>query len=114
MSKKSEIGLNYTNTARVEEYLHAPEHKHEIGEHHGQGEHLAPHEHSRLSQEHSNGQSHNGAATVGHGIVAFGHREIAALAHQLWEERGCPEGSPDQDWYRAAEILRSRAHTQSL
>ncbi len=26
-----------------------------------------------------------------------GPHEIAALAHQLWIERGCPEGSPEED-----------------
>ena len=33
--------------------------------------------------------------------------QIAALAHSLWEERGCPVGSPEEDWYRAEEILRT-------
>ena len=28
-------------------------------------------------------------------------REIAALAHQLWVERGRPEGSRETDWTRA-------------
>ena len=31
--------------------------------------------------------------------------EIAELAYQLWVNRGCPEGSPDQDWLRAEEEL---------
>jgi hypothetical protein len=48
---------------------------------------------------------------LGHGIAAFGHSDIAALAYELWEARGGPEGSPEEDWFRAAEILRSRAHT---
>jgi hypothetical protein len=43
-----------------------------------------------------------------HGIVTFGHAEIAALAHQLWEERGRPEGSPEEDWHRAVVRLRSQ------
>jgi len=29
---------------------------------------------------------------------------IAELAYRLWEERGCPEGSPEEDWY-AAELI---------
>lgn len=33
-------------------------------------------------------------------------REIAALAYQLWMERGRPEGSADEDWFRAEEQLR--------
>jgi hypothetical protein len=31
---------------------------------------------------------------------------IAELAYQLWAERGRPDGSPDEDWFRAKEILR--------
>jgi hypothetical protein len=27
--------------------------------------------------------------------------QIAALAYALWQERGCPEGTPDEDWLRA-------------
>jgi hypothetical protein len=46
---------------------------------------------------------------VGHGIAAFGHREIAALAHKLWQARGCPEGSPEEDWFEAVKELRSHA-----
>ena len=28
-------------------------------------------------------------------------REIAALAYQYWQERGCPIGSDQEDWFRA-------------
>ena len=38
----------------------------------------------------------------------LGEEDIAALAYELWQARGCPDGSPDEDWYRAVEILRSR------
>jgi hypothetical protein len=32
--------------------------------------------------------------------------DIAARAYQLWQERGCPEGSPEVDWLAAeAELL---------
>ena len=34
--------------------------------------------------------------------------EIAALAYKLWQERGCPVGSPDEDWFRAGEELKRR------
>jgi hypothetical protein len=33
--------------------------------------------------------------------------QIAARAHELWQERGCPVGSPDADWFRAEEELRN-------
>jgi len=36
--------------------------------------------------------------------------EIAALAYQLWEERGCPIGSPEQDWFLAeAELIHQQS-----
>ncbi|MGD0620392.1 MAG: DUF2934 domain-containing protein [Bryobacteraceae bacterium] len=31
--------------------------------------------------------------------------DIAALAYHLWQDRGCPMGSPEEDWYRAEELL---------
>ena len=31
---------------------------------------------------------------------------IAELAHQLWIDRGQPEGSPEEDWFRAQEMVR--------
>ena len=33
---------------------------------------------------------------------------IAALAYQLWQDRGCPEVSPEEDWSRAEEELQAR------
>jgi hypothetical protein len=33
------------------------------------------------------------------------HDEIAVLAYRFWLERGCPEGSPELDWYRAETEL---------
>jgi hypothetical protein len=32
---------------------------------------------------------------------------IAELAHRLWKDRGRPEGSPEEDWYRAEDLLRT-------
>jgi len=31
--------------------------------------------------------------------------EVAGLAYTLWQERGCPDGSPEVDWFRAEAIL---------
>ena len=28
----------------------------------------------------------------------LGEEDIAALAYELWQARGCPDGSPDEDW----------------
>jgi hypothetical protein len=33
---------------------------------------------------------------------------VASLARALWEARGCPEGSPDDDWFRAERTLKSQ------
>jgi len=36
--------------------------------------------------------------------------EIAELAYQLWILRGCPDGSPNEDWLQAEdELLHHRA-----
>ena len=37
--------------------------------------------------------------------------EIAELAYTLWQERGCPDGSPTEDWFRAEDILQVQSAT---
>ena len=39
-------------------------------------------------------------------ISAEEHEEIARLAYYYWQARGCPIGSPEEDWYRAENELR--------
>jgi hypothetical protein len=35
--------------------------------------------------------------------------QIGALAYELWQARGCPDGTPDEDWFRAErEIAGSK------
>jgi hypothetical protein len=34
--------------------------------------------------------------------------ELEQLAYRYWQERGCPTGSPEEDWYRAEAELRRR------
>ena len=34
------------------------------------------------------------------------HEEIAPRAYRLWEARGCPIASPEEDWLSAEEELR--------
>lgn len=31
--------------------------------------------------------------------------QISLLAYNLWCQRGCPDGSPDDDWYNAERQL---------
>ncbi len=35
------------------------------------------------------------------------HANIERLAYIYWCERGCPDGSPEEDWYRAEGTLRT-------
>jgi hypothetical protein len=38
-----------------------------------------------------------------HQLSKAQHEEIKKLAYLLWEERGKPLGSPDDDWFRAEQ-----------
>ena len=113
MSTRYNNGSHYENHPQAAELHDVAAHAHRVGEEHGQQENLSGHEQTRQAQEHSAqpGGHLQPGNTVGHGIAAFGHADIAKLAHELWEARGCPEGSPEEDWFRAAEQLRARAHT---
>jgi hypothetical protein len=35
--------------------------------------------------------------------------EIAQLAYELWQQRGCPDGSPELDWFQAEQELAGEA-----
>ena len=41
-----------------------------------------------------------------HTISTADHDEIAQLAYELWERRGCPIGSPQEDWVQAEKTIR--------
>jgi hypothetical protein len=45
--------------------------------------------------------------------AAAGTEEVAKLAYGLWLSRGCPDGSPEDDWYEAERILRDNAASMS-
>ena len=111
MSTRQSNGTQYENHQRASELPDLPAHAYRVAaEQHGKQDHLTGQEHSRQAGEHSRDDHWRAQApTVGHGMAAFGHDDIAALAHALWLARGCPEGSPEQDWYQAAEQLRSLA-----
>jgi len=32
-------------------------------------------------------------------------QEVAALAYKFWQARGCPEGTPEEDWFRAEQEI---------
>jgi hypothetical protein len=39
--------------------------------------------------------------------------ELSSHAYRCWQERGCPEGSPEVDWERAQQELRERRNLKS-
>lgn len=38
---------------------------------------------------------------------------VAARAYELWQERGCPIGSPEVDWFQAEDELKTRMTGQA-
>ena len=38
--------------------------------------------------------------------------EIATLARAVWEARGCPQGLPEEDWFRAERALKTRRESE--
>jgi hypothetical protein len=44
--------------------------------------------------------------------AALRTQAIAVRAYELWLERGCPNGSPEQDWYRAEQEFGAPAESQ--
>jgi hypothetical protein len=110
MSTRYNDGSHYENHQRATELEDSAAHAHRVGEQDGKQPHLSGNEHTRQVFEHAQEeQRHSHQATVGHGIAAFGHKDIADLAHEFWEARGCPQGSPDEDWFAAVKELRSRS-----
>jgi len=115
MSTRYNNGSHYENHQEAAELHDGAAHAHRTGEQHGKQDHLTGHEYSRQASEHSPGAHRNDQApvtTFGHGIATFGHAEIEALAYEHWQARGCPHGSAQEDWFHAAEDLRSRAVTR--
>jgi hypothetical protein len=115
MSTRYNNGSHYENHQRAAELHDNAAHAHRsAAESHEKQDRQTGQERSRQALEHSQLayrqtlQAHREAVN-GQGIATFGHVEIAALAHSLWQKRGCPEGSPEQDWFQAAHELRARA-----
>ncbi len=115
MSTRYNNGSHYENHQRAAELHDVAAHAHRsAAEAHEKQDRQTAHEHSRQALEHS--QTAHQASELfprhevnEHGIVLFGHEDIALLAHQLWQARGAPTGSPEQDWFLAAQQLRARA-----
>ena len=41
------------------------------------------------------------------------HEVIQLVAYYLWEQRGCPIGTPEVDWFGAEEQLREQGQDAS-
>lgn len=42
------------------------------------------------------------------------HEQIALLAYEFWQARGCQGGSPEEDWIRAEQEFRKRQKSQHI
>ena len=118
MSTRYDKGSNYENHQRAAELQDGAAHAHLSAEEaHEKQEHETGQELSRRALEHSqqaylhSEQAHKGAVNE-HGIATFGHEDIAELAYEQWQARGCPEGSGEEDWFRAARELRARGENR--
>lgn len=107
MSDRKHNGTHQDHQRAAELHEFA-EHAHYTAEAGDQRDRLSGAELSHLASEHMRDEAERAQhGSSGH-IATFGHREIAALAHRLWCARGCPAGSPDEDWFRATRELRSQ------
>ena len=98
------------------EYHNLAAHAHRTAAvHHGQEDHLTGHEHSRQALEHSQTAYQHSLgmhqkATADRAVVVHTQEareeDIAALAYKLWQARGCPDGSSQEDWFRAVAELK--------
>src|SRR5579864_5531603 len=104
---------SYQNQQRAVELHDAAAHAHDAAaQQHEKQDHLTGHERSRQALEHS-AQVHEKSAASPR-AHAVKEEEIAALAYRLWQQRGCPEGSPEKDWFRALELLGSGANAHDM
>ena len=106
MSTRYNNGSHYENHQRAAELHDGAAHAHRVGEQHGQQEHLTGHEQSRQDSER---HLQPASTTSDSSHPEFGHEDIQVLAQELWKARGCPEGSPHEDWFLAVKELRARA-----
>jgi len=113
MSTRRNNGSHYENHPSAVELHNYAAHAHQVAEQHKQQTHLSGTEQSRQAHEHSTAVHRAGeVSTNRHGLATFNHHDIEVLAYELWEARGCPIGSPEEDWCRALEELRASVHAR--
>jgi hypothetical protein len=99
----------YQNHNRAAELHDRAADAHRTAQKRGQSDRRTGDEYSRQAAEHSQAADKlTKAMAFGSGVMTFGHDEIAALAYELWQARGCAYGSPEQDWFGAERELRAR------
>jgi hypothetical protein len=109
MSTRYNNGSHYENHQRAAELHDIAAHAHRVAEQHDKSDHLTGSEHSRQALEHSQrAHQRTQAAWGGHGAHVLSHDDVAVRAHELWVARGCPQGTPEEDWLAAEEALQSR------
>lgn len=66
--------------------------------------------HPTVSDEQNRPQQSNGMVTVTDGgppqESISDYEQIARLVHSFWQERGCPIGSPEEDWFLAEQAIQ--------
>jgi hypothetical protein len=110
MSTRNHHGSSDQHHQRAAELHDGAAHAHLVAaEAHEKQDHKTGHERSRQALEHSQTAHLRTAADAdkGNGLAhELAHDDVAILAHQLWEFRGRPHGSPEQDWFQATEQLQ--------
>jgi hypothetical protein len=106
MSTRRNNGSHYENHQREAELQNGPAHAYRVAaQQHGKQDHLTDHEQSRQTLELSRTEHHHQPSSrVERGAS---YEKIAARAYELWQDRGCPDGSPEEDWFYAEQELRS-------
>jgi hypothetical protein len=100
----------HQNHSRAAELHDRAADAHRVALQHEKGDAMTGGEHSRQALNHSQAADKlTKAIAPGYGVMTFAPEEIAALAYTLWQARGCPYGSPEEDWSRAESELRARA-----
>ena len=45
------------------------------------------------------------------GLAHSTEQDVAERAYRRWVDRGCPQGSPDEDWFEAERELLSQSRS---
>jgi Protein of unknown function (DUF2934) len=109
MLARNDNELLHQNHSRAAELHDRAAEAHRAAQKHEKGDEMRGDEPSRQALDHSQAADRlTKALAFGYGVTVVGRDEIAILAYQLWQARGCPYGSPEEDWLHAESDLRAR------